>query len=133
MALLPLRAWTAGKAADANVPGMSREVEVALITGAFVAVVGLVAPALTLYLSRKSLRTEYMAEAAIRRLLQHPTWRRRSFQEISYHLPGFAADDLRRLLVRAGAVRMQSSNTNDSRELWGLLERNRDHVKDSFG
>lgn len=77
---------------------------------------------------RAELRTEFMAEEAIRQLLQHPQWEQRSFYEIQRRLGGFADDELRRLLVRAGAVAFWSdSGKNDDsgkNEWWGLRERN---------
>ncbi|MFJ5836045.1 hypothetical protein ACIQGO_04555 [Streptomyces shenzhenensis] len=75
-------------------------------------------------LKREDARTEYMAETAIRRLLQHPRWRKRTFQTIKDRIgEGFDDKELRRLLVRAGAVRL-SDPTREDRELWGLVERN---------
>jgi hypothetical protein len=38
---------------------------------------------------------------------------------------GFSDDDLRQLLVRAGALRFEGSNGD---ELWGLRERNQDRL-----
>lgn len=70
-----------------------------------------------------------MAESAIVRLLKHPRWAKRSFKQISARLGGFEDNELRRLLVRAGAVRF----SKDGVEYWGLVERNRDllNVRDS--
>jgi hypothetical protein len=42
---------------------------------------------------------------------------------IKVHLGGFADDELRKILVRAGAVRFEAKSGS---ELWGLLERNHD-------
>jgi len=70
---------------------------------------------------RVELRTEYMAEAAIAQML----WKAeplRSFARIKERIGGFDDDELRRLLVRAGALRFTS---NDGKpELWGLRDRN---------
>ena len=70
---------------------------------------------------RVELRTEYMAEAAIAQML----WKAeplRSFARIKDRIGGFDYDELRRLLVRAGALRFTS---NDGKtELWGLRDRN---------
>ena len=71
---------------------------------------------------RAELRTEFMAEEAIRQLLQHPQWEQRSFDEIRRRLGGFADDELRCLLVRAGAVAFWSDS--GKKEWWGLRERN---------
>lgn len=66
------------------------------------------------------MRTEFMAEAAIRHLLQHEQWKRRSFDRIRKHVGGFDDNELRRILVGAGAVRFGEPND----EMWGLRERN---------
>jgi hypothetical protein len=74
---------------------------------------------------RMELRTEFMAEEAIRQLLLHEQWRQRSFDTIQSRIGGFEADALRQLLVRAGAVRFKS---REGEELWGLRERNKAHL-----
>lgn len=71
---------------------------------------------------RAELRTEFMAEEAIRQLLLHPDWNQRSFDEIKRRLKGFEDNELRRLLVRSGAVAFSSDS--GEREWWGLRERN---------
>jgi hypothetical protein len=71
---------------------------------------------------RQELRTEFMAEQAIVQLLNHSTWNLRSFQTISRHVGGFEDDELRRLLVRSGALRFTGK---DGSEVWGLRERNK--------
>lgn len=75
-------------------------------------------------LKREDLRTEYMAETAIHRLLRHPRWSSRTFEAIKERLgDGFDDKELRRLLVRAGAVRLRDRR-GEGRELWGLAELN---------
>lgn len=71
---------------------------------------------------RAELRTEFMAEEAIRQLLQHPDWAQRSFEAIKRRLGGFQDDELRRHLVRAGAVAFWRDS--GKKEWWGLRERN---------
>jgi hypothetical protein len=71
---------------------------------------------------RQELRTEFMAEQAIVQLLNHSTWNLRSFQTIRRHVGGFEDDELRRLLVRSGALRFTGK---DGSEVWGLRERNK--------
>ncbi|MFI1204138.1 hypothetical protein ACH4VR_32670 [Streptomyces sp. NPDC020883] len=79
---------------------------------------------------REELRTEYMAETAIRELLQRPRWTARSFQEIQETIGGgFDERELRRLLVRAGAV-CGPAKRDKGREFWGLLVRNQDDLDD---
>lgn len=71
---------------------------------------------------RTELRTEFMAEEAIRALLNHPRWAQRNFDEIKHHVRGFEDNELRRLLVRSGAVAF--ARTRDRKEMWGLRDRN---------
>jgi hypothetical protein len=72
---------------------------------------------------RRQYRLEYMAEAAAEELLKQPPYRMRSFEMIKHHLAGFGDDDqLRQVLVRAGALRWL---TKSNKEVWGLLRRNR--------
>jgi hypothetical protein len=70
---------------------------------------------------RTELRTEFMAEEAIRSLLLHKDWELRSFDAIKRRVGGFADEQLRQLLVRAGALSFQGEG---GKELWGLKERN---------
>ena len=65
------------------------------------------------------LRLEFRTEALLRKLLQHRKWELRSLDAIKHHVGGFDDDELRRSLVRAGAVRFY----RDGIEMWGLLER----------
>ncbi len=68
------------------------------------------------------LRTEFMVEQAAQALLQHKKWQKRSFHEINKRLGGFEENELRKILVRAGAVRFEGE---DGLELWGLVSRNK--------
>jgi len=70
---------------------------------------------------KAELRTEFMAEQAAKKLLESPKWEKRSFDEIKKHLAGFDDNELRKILVRSGAVRFEGEN---SKELWGLISRN---------
>jgi hypothetical protein len=70
---------------------------------------------------RQELKTEFMAEQAMLELLQHPSWTLRSFEAISRRFGGFDGDELRRLLVRSGALRFEKQ---DGTEMWGLRTRN---------
>lgn len=74
---------------------------------------------------RAELRTEFMAEQALRHLLQVEKWRKRSFAAIQRRIGGFTDDELRKLLVRAGAVRFEEQ---DGGEVWGLLSRNEESL-----
>ena len=75
---------------------------------------------------REKIRTEYMAEEVVKRLLETTGWDKRSFKAIKKRLGGFENDELRKILVRAGAVRFETSDKND--ELWGLLSKNKNSL-----
>jgi hypothetical protein len=64
--------------------------------------------------------TEDSAESAIRQLLELDQRPYRSFPMIRHHIGGFEANELRKLLVRAGAVRFMAA---DGTELWALRDR----------
>ncbi|OGU71681.1 MAG: hypothetical protein A3H45_01185 [Ignavibacteria bacterium RIFCSPLOWO2_02_FULL_55_14] len=76
-------------------------------------------------LDRDRLRTEYMAEQVARELLSFERWSKRSFAAIKRRLGGFEDDELRKILVRAGAVRFHGDHEE---ELWGLVSRNREEL-----
>jgi 5-bromo-4-chloroindolyl phosphate hydrolysis protein len=68
----------------------------------------------------QSVKTEHMAEEAVRHYLSHKGYTDRSFELLSQRLGGFEDDELRKLLVRAGAVRYMRKNGT---EWWRLLSR----------
>jgi hypothetical protein len=74
---------------------------------------------------RQDYAVEFAAEKVARALMTDSEWNWRSFKVIQHHLGGFSEDELRRLLVRAGAIR---ATAKDGSELWGLLERNGDLI-----
>jgi hypothetical protein len=69
-------------------------------------------------------RTTYAAERVAHKLLMNPRWQWRSFETIQHFLGGFEENELRKILVRAGAIR---ATGKDGVELWGLIDRNEDH------
>ena len=75
---------------------------------------------------KQELKTEFMAEEAAKKLLSEDKWKQRSFLEISKRLGGFEEDELRKILVRAGAVRFEKSGSKE--ELWGLISRNKNDL-----
>ena len=77
---------------------------------------------------RAEMRTEFMAEEAIHQLIQNEKWMRRSFRVIRYHIRGFTDDELRKMLVRAGAVAFDGQKPVDGEpvEYWGLRTLNAD-------
>lgn len=71
----------------------------------------------------REFKLEFATEAAIRVLLSDGTYKMRSFAKIKHHLPGFEKDDdLRRHLIRAGAVCFTGASEE---EMWGLLEKHK--------
>lgn len=70
---------------------------------------------------KKELKTEFMAEKVAKELLSNEKWTQRSFDAIKKRLGGFEDDELRKILVRSGAVRFEGSN---GEELWGLISKN---------
>ena len=73
----------------------------------------------------RELQLQDQAEKVAHELLNHPDWTLRTFKIICHHLGGFEDDEVRKMLVRAGAVRFKSKS---GVELWGLLQRNRDKL-----
>jgi len=65
----------------------------------------------------------FSAEALVHELLSDRRWRLTPLDQIAEYVGGYKDDELRQLLVRAGAVRFSTKNGAD--EMWGLLERNR--------
>ncbi len=84
-------------------------------------ITGLITFALQERKLKTELRTEFMAEQAAKSLLENEKWRKRSFDEIKKRLGGFEDNELRKILVRSGAVKFEGS---EGKELWGLISRN---------
>ncbi|MEW5873508.1 MAG: hypothetical protein AB1894_29895 [Chloroflexota bacterium] len=98
-----------------------------ILTSAIVALITAIATyALQERKLRTELRTEFMAEQAAKKLLESPNWSKRSFEEIKKRLAGFEDDELRKILVRSGAVRFVDK---EGRELWGLINRNEEELR----
>jgi hypothetical protein len=67
---------------------------------------------------------EFAAEGVAREMLMDRKWPYRTFRVLKYHLSGFTDDELRKILVRAGGIRL----TAGGQEVWGLLTRNREYL-----
>lgn len=71
---------------------------------------------------RAKLQTEHATELSVEKALQQMLsiyeLSYRSFQMIRHHIGGFEANELRKLLVRAGAVRFMAA---DGAEIWALI------------
>jgi hypothetical protein len=65
----------------------------------------------------------FAAEHVVIELLNDSEWTVRSFGIIKHHLGGFDDDELRKILVRAGAIRWLDAA---GEEVWGLMSRNPD-------
>jgi hypothetical protein len=71
-------------------------------------------------------KVEYMAEETARHFLSHKNFTDRSFDTLRNHLGGFADDELRKILVRAGAIRVYRE---DGSEWWRLLSRMEEFIE----
>ena len=73
-----------------------------------------------LRIQQESHKVEFMAEETARHFLSHKSFTDRSFDTLRNHLGGFGDDELRKILVRAGAIRVYRE---DGSEWWRLLSR----------
>lgn len=71
-------------------------------------------------------KVEYMAEETARHFLSHKSFTDRSFDTLRNHLGGFTDDELRKILVRAGAIRVYRE---DGSEWWRLLSRMEEFIE----
>lgn len=75
---------------------------------------------------REQNKTEYMAEETAKHFLSHNSYTDRSFETLKKHLGGFEEDELRKILVRAGAIR---TYREDGSEWWRLLSRMNEFIE----
>jgi len=73
-----------------------------------------------LKIALESIKTEHMAEKTAQHYLSHKGYLDRSFELLKKRLGGFEDDELKKILVRAGAVRYIRK---DGTEWWRLLSR----------
>jgi hypothetical protein len=71
-------------------------------------------------------KAEFMAEETARHFLSHKSFTDRSFETLRNHLGGFGDDELRKILVRAGAIRVYR---DDGSEWWRLLSRMEEFIE----
>ncbi|MCG2592001.1 hypothetical protein LZ009_04325 [Ramlibacter sp. XY19] len=71
-------------------------------------------------------KVEFMAEETARHFLSHKSFTDRSFETLRNHLGGFEDDELRKILVRAGAIRVFR---DDGSEWWRLLSRMDEYIE----
>jgi hypothetical protein len=100
---------------------MSPEIQTIATSIITAAITGYIAFATQKERLRWELRTEFMAEQVAKHLLERQRWGKRTFAAIKSRLGGFTDEELRRILVRAGAVRFEGE---DGSEFWGLMSRN---------
>lgn len=74
---------------------------------------------------REENKTEFQAEQTALHFLSHKSYTDRSFETLKKHLGGFEDDELRKILVRAGAIR---TYREDQSEWWRLLSRNEEYI-----
>jgi hypothetical protein len=79
-----------------------------------------------LRIQQETHKVEYMAEETARHFLGHKSYTDRSFDTLRKHLGGFADDELRKILVRAGAIRVYRE---DGTEWWRLLSRMDEYIE----
>lgn len=91
---------------------------------------GAIGTGTTLWGHRRQYLLEYQTEAVLKRLLNHERWRLRTFETIQHHVGGFSDDELRRYLIRAGALRFKDA---EGVEVWGLLSRNESLLEREIG
>jgi hypothetical protein len=84
----------------------------------------LVAIILTNRKVHRNFNLEFAAEGVAREMLMDREWPYRTFRVLKYHLCGFTDDELRKILVRAGGIRL----TAGGQEVWGLLSRNHKYL-----
>ena len=79
-----------------------------------------------LHLLQQQHKVEFMAEETARHFLSHKGFTDRSFETLRNHLGGFGDDELRKILVRAGAIRVYRE---DGSEWWRLLSRMEEFIE----
>lgn len=81
-----------------------------------------------LLLKQEEFKTEFVAENTVKHFLTHKGYTDRSFEILKRHLGGFEDDELRKILVRAGAIR---TYRDDGSEWWRLLSRMEEYIEKS--
>lgn len=78
---------------------------------------------------REQFKTDFMAEETARHFLSHKSYTDRSFETLQKKLGGFSDDELRKILVRAGAIRVYRE---DDSEWWRLLSRMDEYIENKI-
>lgn len=76
-------------------------------------------------------KADSMAERTARHFMNHKGYTDRKFVTIKKYLGGWDndEDELRKILVRAGAVRIYRKEENEEVEYWTLLKREAERIK----
>ena len=105
----------------------SDQMNAAIIAGVVSLSITLIMVLVAIITNRKvhhNFNLEFAAEGVAREMLMDRKWPYRTFRVLKYHLCGFPDDELRKILVRAGGIRL----TAGGQEVWGLLSRNREYL-----
>ena len=109
---------------------LTEGLSIAIIAGVVSIVTALITSIITVWKVRREFLLEHQSESLVRKLLNNKRWKFRTFRTIKYHVAGFEDDELRQILIKAGAVRFQD---NHGEEIWGLIERCDDLLGDEVG
>jgi len=82
-----------------------------------------------LRLSQEKDKTDFMAESTAKHFLSHKAYTDRSFETLKNHMGGFEDDELRKILVRAGAIRVYREEGGERTEWWRLLDRMDEYIE----
>jgi len=80
-----------------------------------------------LKIKQEEFKTEFMAESTAKHFLSHKSYTDRSFATLKNHLGRFEDEELRKILVRAGAIR--TYRKEDNSEWWRLLSRMDEYIE----
>jgi hypothetical protein len=107
---------------------LSVQMDAAIIAGVVSLNISLIVVLVVIVLAhrkaRHNLKLEFAAEGVACEILMDRKSPYRTFRVLKYHLGGFTDDELRKVLVRAGGIRL----TAGGHEVWGLLARNREYL-----
>ncbi len=101
----------------------------ALVAGIVSIITAVLSSAITLNINnrihKREYKLDYQVEDLVLKFLNHPKWRFRTFKTIKHHIAGFEDNELRKILVRVGALRFTDS---ENIEIWGLYDRVQDEL-----
>ncbi|WP_324720969.1 hypothetical protein [Salinimicrobium sp. HB62] len=100
-----------------------------ILTGIFTLLGAIIGGLITFFLQKQrfnqelkilqeNYKTEFVAETTIKKFLNDPRFTDRTFATIKKHLGGFDDEELRKLMVRSGAIRIFKGEE----EYWRLID-----------